>query len=366
MSDLHTELVRQEMEENGELDFIRSHVEAANLNADETAAPAQEADTVETQEPVVEEIEEETTLPESVAAEAEVAPEANELTQEEEDILYLELDDDTQALLDTKYAGDINAMLRAAREGQSLIGRQGNELGAVRAELEALRRDVTQGLAAAQPYPEWPDEFADPADAAAQYRLIAEAAFARGDVQTFQTALGQWEETDSLSAGMYSDLKQMQINQAQAAEQARSSQPDETATLNAGVQEIRTQYPQLADPTFQAAVNAELDKTPSLKAVLWQGVPGVTVQERLTILREAAERVAARTVSETAQQARRRIAVQVSEEGRARRAEAQTLRADKARQEEVEVQERKVSLGESGRVLDINRLNAMLAEEDRV
>jgi Fe-S cluster assembly scaffold protein SufB len=234
----------------------------------------------------------------------------------------------------------------------------------VRAELEALRRDMQQGLANAQPYPEWPDEYAEPAEAAAQLRLVAETAFTRGDVDTFQRAIGAWEEADPLSAGMYRDLKEMQIAQAMAAQQAPVG--NDEATLQAGVQEIRTKYPQFQDESFQAAVAAELDKTPSLKAVLWEGVPGVTVEERLRILDEAAERVVARTTSETAQQARRRIAIRTSEEARAARVAAQTLRPDKARETVEETPSRTIAMGESGRVLDIDRLNRMLPETDRI
>jgi len=363
MSDLHVDLTRQEMEESGEMDFIRAHAEAAAAKArgEEVSAPVEEADTVEV--PVVEEGEEE--LP--VVDVEPVVEEADALTPEEEDVLYLELDDATQALIDTKYGGDIAKALAALPDSQSVIGRQGNEMGALRQQLEEMEARLAAGLQQAQPYPEWPDEFAETAEQAAAYREISEAAFARGDVATFQQALGAWQSVDRAGAANYTDLKEMQIANAQAREQAPvAAAQDDEATLLAGVDAIRVKYPQFQDAEFQAAVAAELDKTPSLKAVLWQGVPGVSPAERLTVLDEAAQRVIARTTSDTATQARRRIAVRTSEEARAARAEAQVARGATARDTGDEPEARTVPMGESGRSLNIDRLNAMLPEADRL
>src|SRR6188768_4314495 len=109
MSDLHVSLTQQEMEENGEMDFIRSHVAAAQGDP----APAPEADTVEEQdEPVADDSTEE-----EIPADDGIDPEA-----ESDDTVWLDLDEDTERLLNDKYQGDLNAMLRAAREGQSVIG----------------------------------------------------------------------------------------------------------------------------------------------------------------------------------------------------------------------------------------------------
>ena len=359
MSNLDIESARQAMEATGEMDFIRQHAAAAKAEAaGETApAPAPPADTVEV--PVVEEGAEEV-----VAAQEAVAAEADALTPEEEEVLYLELDDATQALIDSKYDGDIGKALAALPDAQSVVGRQGNELGALRKQLEDMETRLSAGLQAAQPYPDWPDEFADPGDAAAQFREISEAAFARGDVQTFQQALGAWEEVDRVSVANYRDLKEMQIQAKMREEQAPVV--NDEATLLEGVERIQQQYPQFQSEEFQAQVAAELDKTPSLKAVLWQGVPGVSPQERLAVLEEAAQRVIARTTSETVTQAKRRIAIRTSEEARAARAEAQVARGATARETGDEPVKRTMPMGESGRVLDIERMNAMLPPEDRI
>jgi hypothetical protein len=352
MSDLHVDLVRQEMEENGELDFIRAHVAAA---AGETPAPAP-ADTAEAQ---IEEVED--SAEEEVPADVGIEAEAEEVEEPEDGVIYLDLDPETQALLDEKYKGDLSAMLKAAREGQSLIGRQGSELGDLRKELADFRKQVELGLAAAQPYPEWPDEFDEGPEATSQLRNIAETAFDRGDMATFQRAVQAWFDNDDVSASLYVDLKQMQMAQA-----APPVQQDDTVALKAGVESIRSKYPQFQNAEFQAQVAAELDKTPSLKAVLWEGVPGVSVQERLNILDEAAQRVVSRQTAETTQAARKRVAIRTSEEAREARVAAQVVRGQTARETAAEPEPRTVPLGDTGMVLDLDRMNQMLSPEDRI
>lgn len=355
MSDLHVSLTQQEMEENGEMDFIRAHVAAAQEDA---IAPVEEADTVEEQE-------EQSDEPEVVEEGTEPA-EIDESVQDEttDDTVWLDLDEDTERLLNEKYSGDLNEMLRAAREGQSVIGRQGNELGAVRQELEALREQLTTGLQAAQPYAPWPDEYADTPETAAGLRVIAEQAFDRRDPETFQRAIVAWEEADPLSAGMYRDLKEMQVRQIEAFQE--SPVVDEDTALASMVDSVVAEFPQFQSEEFQGQVAAELEKTPSLKAVLWGQVPGVSVEERSTILREAAQRVVQRTTSETAQNARKRIAVRTSEEARQARVAAQVARGTTARETTEEPEARTVAMGETGRSLNIDRLNAMLPEGDRI
>ena len=133
--------------------------------------------------------------------------------------------------------------------------------------------------------------------------------------------------------------------------------------MNSGV---ISEFPQFQVESFQSEVAAELDKTPSLKAVLWGQVPGVSVDERATILREAAQRVIARNTSETVTAARKRIAIRTSEEARQARVDAKVSRAASAREEEVETPKRTMPMGDTGRVLDIDRLNSMLSPEDRL
>lgn len=359
MSDLEVGLTQQQMEESGEMDFIRAHVAAA---AGEDA-PAPVADTVDDEiqnEELQGTPEVEDSAEEGVSADDGIEEDAESAS--DDDVMYLDLDEETERLLNEKYNGDLSAMLKAAREGQSVIGRQGNELGAVRAELQALRQQLEQGLAASQPYPEWPDEYAEPNEAAAQLQVIAEQAFERRDPETFNAALAAWNEQEPLSARLYAQMKAQEVRAMESVPQA----VENDATLADGIAALGATYPQLNSESFQAEVAAELDKTPSLKAVLWGEVPGVSQEERLTIFTEAVQRVASRQTDETAQQARKRIAVRTSEEARAARVAAQVVRGGTARGAEPEVEARTVPMGESGRTLNLDRLNALLPPEDRI
>ena len=353
MSELEVSLTQQEMEANGELDFIRAHVAAARAEGDPTPAAAETV--VEDEVDEVDDSEEEE-IPADVGTEA--------TAESEDDVLYLDIDDATQQLIDSKYGGDLNKALSALRESQSVIGRQGNEMGALRTQLEQAMDQLRGDLLAAQPYADWPDEFDEPSAQAAQFRQIAEQAFDRRDPAVFGRAITAWEQADPVSAGLYRDLKEMQVRQIEAAAQAPVV--DDEATLEAEITAIVSEIPQFQVESFQSEVAAELDKTPSLKAVLWGQVPGVSVDERATILREAAQRVIARNTSETVTAARKRIAIRTSEEARQARVDAKVSRAASARDEEVETPKRTMPMGDTGRVLDIDRLNSMLSPEDRI
>jgi hypothetical protein len=359
VSDLEVESARQAMEESGEMDFIRAHREAAGADA----TPAAPADTEETDE-VVEEGQEEA-VEEAPAVQAATA--AEPLTPEEEEVLYLELDDDTQALIDTKYGGDLNKALVALRESQSLLGRQGNELGDLRREMAEFRASVERGQLLNQPYPEMPDEYEDPADAAMKYRAIAEAAFAREDVDTFAGVVDAWIEVDPLSANTYRDLKILQLQTAlQTAPAAPAQAGDPAAVIEAGVLKMQEEYPQMLTPEFQAEFDAEMKRFPALKGVLWGEIPGTTPEQRVEALRETVTRITSRHSAETEEKARKRVAVRRSEAARQARIEGKVASGESARISEPEVVKRTVALGDTGRVLDIDRMNEMLNPEDRI
>ncbi len=357
MSNLEVEFAKQAMEESGEMQFIRDHVAAAN------DTPAAEADTVEETEEVVEEpAVEEGTEAEEAAMEDEGAP---TLTAEEEEVLYLELDDDTQNLIDTKYGGDINKALSALKDGQSLIGRQGQELGELRTAMDELRTLVERGQVMSQPYTEWPDEYAEPQDAAMAFRSIAEQAFDREDVDMFGTAVDAWMEQDPAGASTYRDLK---ILQMQTAIGPYQPPVNDQATLESGTARVKEKFPQFAsgDPAFMAAFDSELQKFPTLKALLWGEIPGTTPDQRISALEETVGRVASQFTAETEQAARRRVAVRTSEEARQARREARVTSGETARVVAAEPEPRTVPMGTTGRSLDIDRLNSMLPEADRL
>ena len=363
MSGLEVDFTKQEMEANGEMDFIRAHVAAAH---GETPTPAVEADTVGETDEVVELVEEAVAAEEELPESGNDPAEATALTPEEEEVLYLELDDETQTLIDTKYGGDVNKALVALREGQSLIGRQGTELGELRKQMEDLAALVERGQVMAQPYTEWPDEFAEPAESAAAFRAIAEEAFAREDVETFGTAIDAWQAQDPAGAATYRDLKLLQLQMSQTPEAQVVT--DDAATLQAGTEAVKAEFPRFnpEDTEFMVAFDAELTKFPTLKSLLWGEIPGTTPDQRIAALRETVGRVASQFTAETEQAARRRVAIRTSEEARQARREARVTSGESARVVEPEPVARTVPLGETGRSLDIDRLNALLAPEDRI
>jgi hypothetical protein len=371
MSNLEVGFTQQEMEANGEMDFIRQHVAAANAAAaGEAPTPAPEADTVEettqVEEQVDEPVEEDAdSADEEVPADGGTEEDA-ELTPEEEDVLYLELDDDTQNLIDSKYGGDVGKALAALRESQSLIGRQGSELGDLRKQLEDLTALVQRGQVMQQPYPEWPDEFSEPHEAAAAFRAIADEAFNREDLDTFSSAVDAWIAQDPAGAGTYRDLKILQLQTAVA--QQAPVVPDAEVTLKEGAESVKQEFPQFGkqDPAFMAAFDAELEKFPTLRALLWGEIPGTTPDQRIAALRETVGRVASQFTAETERAARRRVAIRTNEEARQARREARVTSGATARVVEPEQAPRTVPMGTTGRSLDNDRLNAMLPPEDRI
>jgi hypothetical protein len=352
VSDLEVESARQEMEASGELEFINAHREAAGQVVTGTTPAA--ADTEETE--VVEQ--------EEAVQEAEI--EEPSLTAEEEEVLYLELDDATQSLIDTKYGGDLNKALTALSESQSLIGRQGNELGDLRRELAEFRQSVERGQVMSQPYPDMPDEFDDPVEQAVKYRAIAEQAFAREDVETFSGIVDAWIDVDPLGGNTYRDLKLLQLQAAVQQTSTAPTQGNPSEIIAAGVAKVQEEFPAMLTPEFQAEFDTELKRFPALKGILWGETPGTTPEQRVEALRETVTRIASRHSAETETNARRRVAIRRSEEARQARVEAKVASGESARIADPEVETRTVPLGETGRSLNIDRMNAMLSPEDRI
>ena len=315
------------MREDGSMDRIMDWAGIEQPEAPETPeapAPAPEAATTveqprdpETGQFVAEEpVAPAETAPEGESGEAPAEqPEATD-----EDGLYLDLTPEVESYLQ-KHDGDLSKALQAAAWEESVRGRQGNELGQLRQQLTEMQQQL-QAQASRQPYPEFPDvEMDDPDEAARRLEQIAEAAFLNGDIDTFQRAYGSWEEVDPRGANAYRLLKQTEIRAAeiQASLEPRAPETD----LEKGMQSLVEKYPRINEPEFQTELEAEVQKWPSLGAILRGETPGVTPAERLQAMEEIVQRVASRTTSEQAQQAVRRVAVRRSEEARAARQAAQ-------------------------------------------
>lgn len=350
---LEEDLVLQQMQENGEMDFIRDHL----TQGQQIETPAPEADTVAEEQD--EEVEtpapdEEDVTPEGDTEEESPDGGTPEAPAEDEEI-YLDVTPEVEQFL-AKYDGDLNKALKAAAEGQSLIGRQGNEMGELRRQLEELKTLVTQRPL--EPIA-WPDEFATAEEAVPTYRNIAEQAFEREDEETFTRAMMAWGQIDPVGMETFATLKSTQLMLLQAG-QAQQTQPEQD--LNQGMAALKEKYPDLSKPEVQQALGEEASKWPTLNRLLQDA----TVPERLQALEELYLRVASRTVSETEQRARKRVALRTSEEARVARTAAKVASGGNSGKAVEETAKVSIPLGNTGRSVDLDAINALLAPEDRI
>lgn len=196
---------------------------------------------VPSEEPVTEEapvVEEEAPAAEPVAEAEEVAVEEEAPADEP---LYLDLDEETLELLDSKYGGDIAKALTSLRESERVIGRQGNELGELRQlkeQLDSLQNLITlqqqgQGI-------DW-DEIIeeDPQQAvmmAAQYQ----------NPQAFEQAIEAWAQVEPIKA--FTFLQDV-TNQTQTVA------PEAPVSLESEIDNLKGRYPDLQQrlPAIQQA-----------------------------------------------------------------------------------------------------------------
>lgn len=135
--------------------------------------------------------------PEVEVTEPEGTPEAEvtELEAPEDDEIVLELDEGVLDLVNTKYGGDIGKALEALQEAQSVIGRQGTELGELRelrTQVESLRELMTlqqQGAGI-----DWDTEIAENPEQA----VVKAVQFQ--NVGAFEEAMDAWAATEPLKA----------------------------------------------------------------------------------------------------------------------------------------------------------------------
>lgn len=374
MSDLAIELERQRMEESGESEFIRQHVASAREDAS-APAPADTAD-----EPEDEEVDEPAAADTSDADEPdtdddeveETTPDGGEELPEDErdeEVEFLDVSPEVEAFVNEKYGGDLGKALEALASGQSLIGRQGNELAELRRELAErdalLQAQIQQAAQHAVPYPEFPDELTvedDPGTAVQTYRAIAEQAFARGDADMFQRSLLEWQGLDPVGMETYATLKSIQLERSASA--PAESQTPTGGDLPEALAPLVEKYPDLLKPETIEAINQEASRWPTLGRLLQSDA---TLAERTAALEELYLLTARRMTSDTEQKARKKVALRVSEEARRVRQEATVATATRGRERKSPDESKRVApIGETGRTFDFDRLNAMLPPEDRV
>lgn len=213
------------------------------------------ADEPATEEPAVEEqavmeVAEESPLVAEEETETDEEPVAEVDTEEAEapveetpvEPLYLDLDQETLDLLDSKYGGDIAKALTSLRESERVIGRQGNELGELR-ELKS-QLDNLQNLISLQQQGQgidW-DEIIeeDPQQAvmmAAQYQ----------NPQAFEQAIEAWAQVEPIKA--FTFLQDVTNQTQMVAPEAPQ------ASLESEIDNLKGRYPDLQQrlPAIQQA-----------------------------------------------------------------------------------------------------------------
>jgi hypothetical protein len=355
MSELEQSFMEQ-FAEDGTFDFVKAEI--ARVNA--TTSPDEPSDTdspsetaAEVQEPVVDSTEEE--VPAVVGIEPEVEPEEPAPVEPEPEVEeYLELSPEVEKLVNEKYGGDLGKALAALGESQSLIGRQGNELGDLRAELQQIRETLERP--APQPYAQWPDEYDEPEVAVPRFRQIAEAAFGNEDPQTFINAVEAWNQVDPLGAATFKDAKRVELL-LRDQEQTPAPAATQEAPLETQMAALVSEYPEIQKPEIHAEIGALAQARPTLGRMLAEA----TTTERVQILKDLYLEVAGRKASETSQQALRRVAIRRSEDATQARREAQVAKGGGGAPQPVVDDDVRIPLGKTQQSLSTNKLQRELS-----
>jgi hypothetical protein len=268
--------------------------------------------------------EQEETPDEEVAAEEESAPETTEEqpeeTADEDEDIVLEIDEDLQAVLD-KYDGDVTKALRALGESQSMIGRQGNELGELRAQLNEMKQLMEQGFTQRPQQPQFISPYVNDIDDNPQ-GLVMEA-LERGDVPTVERALRAWGEFEPFEAATF-----LMTLQQQAAAQSAAVAPAPTEsttpqgpTIEAAMSEVVSRHPDVEK--YLPQVEQVAQEFPTLRDSMRSGNPAAQAQAFEELLKIAK----ARSQGSDTQAAMKRIVLKTQEEVRKEKADAAVVSA---------------------------------------
>lgn len=255
---------------------------------------------------------------EDTPAQDTVSDEQTASTEDEGDIV-LELTPELESLL-SKYDGDLGKALTALQDSQSLIGRQGNELGEVRRELEALRQQLAN-----QPMQQPWLPYQNDVDENPQ-GLVMEA-LERGDGATMTRALRAWAALgpeESFEATMFAN--QLSEYQRQAEAQAYAQQPEDTlapapSNVSEAMKGVLERHPDAREYADQ--VGALQESFPTLQEELQYGDPAQQARafEQLLVIAKG------RASTPDTQQAVRRLVIKTQEEVRQAKDDAAVISA---------------------------------------
>ena len=262
--------------------------------------------------------------PEAPSEEDTVEEEASDESPEdgEEGELVLELDPDLEAILE-KYDGDLNKALKALGDSQSMIGRQGNELGDLRQQIsqltEAVQQRVQQPLtpAFAPPYQNSLDE--DPQGLVIEV-LERSAAGLPFDERTYESAIAAWGEEDPFGAARLD--AQVAFARQQAAAQAQQEQMAVPAEkeLEQAMATVVQRHPDVEQ--YLPAIGDLAKEFPTLRDSMDKGTPSQKAQAFEELLKIAKSRS-----GDTSREAIKRVVIKTQEEVRKEKADAAVISA---------------------------------------
>lgn len=251
---------------------------------------------------------------EEVPADAETAPEA-----ESDDEVVLEIDDDEVLAFLDKYDGDVVKALKAATEGQKLVGRQGQELGDLR---KALSEDMDDRLSAMQAAiisqtVNWEEQIED------NPRRAADLALRVGHGDALVAALQAWAEEEDDESGPQMFLRMAQAEMA-LQEAYMGPQTEQTESFDDVMAGFKAKHPDVVQhlPTIQKIVA----ERPTLARSLAEGTP----RERALALEDALLLARGQSAATDTPAAARRVILRAKQEADAAKAAAVVESASKS------------------------------------
>lgn len=278
--------------------------------------------------------EEDSTEPEEVAVE-ESSDDDEEPSRDQEDTseadepddgtIVLDLDEDLEAVL-AKYDNDIGKALRSLAEGQSFIGRQGNEIGELKAQIQEMRDLLAQNqqqVQQPQPPPQFYRPYAHDIDENPQ-GLVFEA-MERGDGQTLHQALKAWGEIEPFEAAMFAVNLERQLAEAEAQTYRESESPAQPGPndLEAAMADVVSRHPDVEK--YLPGLGEVAKEFPTLRGLMEHGNPSEKAGAFEDLLKIAKSREYAGNSRESA----KRVILRAKEEVDAEKAQAQVVSAQR-------------------------------------
>jgi len=237
------------------------------------------------------------------------APEETPEAEVEDDVFELDPDHPFFA----KYGGDLDKAMQALEEGQSLVGRQSQELSELR-ELREKMDEFQQQISQQQQSQrvDWDSAIEEDAEQAAfmavEYR----------DPLALEKAVEAWGQEDPFKAMMFmSRLQQAAIEEAQ-----HQSAPEQS--LEEEVTALKSKYPDLLEKL------PEIQKLAAERPALAQALQSGSPQDRGQILEDLYFLAKSRTTESDTSTAARKIILKAKAETDAAKADAAVVSATKS------------------------------------